>query len=110
MPRHLLAVVLLVLAALCSVPARADDFQLPGLSRDSDAWADTLLKRVPAGGTPQARRTAEQQAAAALQKKDFAAAAAALEQRVALGQATAAQFLDLARAYLRKTPPDPQKA
>ncbi|CAH2599071.1 Alpha-2-macroglobulin family protein [Rhodovastum atsumiense] len=110
MLRRLLAVLLLTLAVLGTAPAWAEPFQLPGLSRDSDAWARTLLDRFPAGGTPQARRTAEQQAATALQKKDLAAAVTALEQRVALGNATVQHFLDLAAAQLRKTPPDPQKA
>jgi len=111
MPRRLLALLLFFLIALtAAAPVRADEFQLPGLESDSGAWSSALMKRFPAGGTPQARRAAEQQAATALQKKDYAAAVAALEQRVALGEATVQQFQDLAGAYLRRTPPDPGKA
>ncbi len=90
--------------------ARADDFELPGLQADSQAYVDGLTRRYPAGGTPAVRRAAEQQAAAALQKRDWAAAIAALETRVAAGEPTARQFLDLANAQLRATPPQPQKA
>jgi hypothetical protein len=99
---------LVVLAA--PLIARADDFGLPGLSHDSDAWSETLRKRFPAGGTPVARRNAERQATDALARKDNATAIAALESRVALGEATGAQFQALAEAYLRRTPPDPNKA
>ena len=111
MPRRLLALVFLFLLGLTSAgPARADEFQLPGLESDSGAWNSALTKRFPAGGTPQARRAAEQQGATALQKKDYPAAVTALEQRVALGEPTGQHFLDLAGAYLRKTPPDPARA
>ena len=110
MPRRLFCLLLFVFALAMPVSGRADDFQLPGLDRDSDAWSAMLLKRVPAGGSPQARRAAEQQAAAALQKKDYTALIAALEQRVALGEAGVAHFQSLAEAYLRRTPPDPAKA
>ncbi len=111
MPRRLLAFLLpIILVLTLAIPGRADDFSLPGLDSDSDAWNAALEKRFPAGGTPAARRTAEQQAAAALQKKDYTAAAVALEQRIALGNATAQQFLDLANAYLHRMPPDPGKA
>ena len=111
MPRRLLAFLCLILLALTmAAPGRADEFQLPGLESDSATWFDALTKRYPAGGTPQARRTAEQQAATALRAKDYTAAATALEQRVALGESTSQQLLDLAGAYLRRTPPDPAKA
>ncbi len=111
MPRRLLAFLFLTLLALAmSAPGRADEFVLPGLADDASAWVGALEKRFPAGGTPQARRTAEQQAAAALRSKDTAAAIAALEQRIALGEATGRHFLDLAGAYLRRSPPDPAKA
>ncbi len=101
----------LLLGLLCWMPSpRAADLELPGLARDAHNYVTALTKRFPAGGTPAARRTAEQQAAAATQKKDWTAAANALEQRVALGDPTPAQLLDLARAQLARTPPDPQKA
>ncbi len=103
----------LLLAALsflvCGV-AWADDFALPGLEADSSAYARTLTSRFPAGGTPQARKQAEQAAAAALRKPDWAAAAAAWESRVAQGDATDAQWLSLAEAQLRRTPPDANRA
>ena len=91
-------------------PSRADEFQLPGVESDASAYANTLTRRFPAGGTAAARRTAETQAAAALQKRDYTAAITALEQRVALGNATAQHWLDLGTAWLRRTPADPQKA
>jgi hypothetical protein len=90
--------------------ARAEEFTLPGVPTDSRAYESSLTRRFPAGGTPQARRAAEQQAAAAIQKKDWTAAVTALEQRVTLGEATAQQWRDLANAWLRRNPPDPQKA
>jgi uncharacterized protein YfaS (alpha-2-macroglobulin family) len=111
MPRRLLAFLFLVLLALApAAPLRADEFQLPGLENDASTWLSAIEKRVPAGGSPQARRTAEQQAAAALRAKDYAAAITALEQRIAQHEPTAQNFLDLAGAYLHRTPPDPGKA
>lgn len=110
---HRLALYALVaVAASCWLAphAGADEFQLPGLSADSDRYVDGLAHRFPAGGTPQARRAAEQQAAAAQQKKDWAGVVTALETRVALGDATSRQFLDLATALMRRTPPDPRRA
>ena len=103
----------LLLAALlclaCGV-AWADDFTLPGLEADSDAYAQTLTARFPAGGTPQARKAAEQAAAAAIRKPDWAAAAAAWETRIAQGDATAAQWLSLADAQMHRTPPEANRA
>ncbi len=90
--------------------ARADDFELPGLSSDSDAYQAGLTKRHPAGGNAVLRRAAEQQAAAAAAKKDWNAVANALEERVSLGEPTGAQWLDLANAQLHRTPPDAKKA
>ena len=87
--RRIVLLIVTLLALACGA-ARADDFSLPGLAADSDAYAALLTKRFPAGGTPQARRQAEAQADAAIRKNDWAAAAAALETRVALGDAGAA--------------------
>ena len=98
----------LLLAALLCLACRvawADDFTLPGLEADSAAYERTLTSRFPAGGTPQARKQAEQAAAAAIRKQDWAGAAAAWETRVAQGDATAAQWLALAEAQMRRTPP-----
>src|SRR5690349_18624966 len=100
---------LLLAALLCFVSgaaAWADDFSLPGLQADSDAYARSLTQRFPAGGTPQGRKQAEQAAAAAVRKQDWSAAAAAWETRIAQGDANAAQWQSLAEAQLRRTPPD----
>jgi alpha-2-macroglobulin len=103
----------MLLAALlclaCGV-ASAGDFSLPGLEADSGAYARTLTSRFPAGGTPQARKAAEQAAAAAIRKQDWAAAAAAWETRIAQGDAAPAQWLALAEAQMRRTPPDATRA
>jgi uncharacterized protein YfaS (alpha-2-macroglobulin family) len=105
--RILLLVALLLLRV---VPCHADTLELPGLQRDAQSYVANLTKRFPAGGTPAARRAAEEQAATALAKQDWPAAVTALEARVAQGDATAKQFLDLARANLRRTPPDTRQA
>ncbi len=107
--RHLVWLVVLGLL-LAVAPARAEEFNPPGLSADAGRYQTELHKRAPAGGTPQARKAAEAAAAAAQAKSDWAAAAAALEQRVALGQDSAAQWLDLSHALLLRTPPDARKA
>ncbi len=105
------ALCLLAIVRLGAVPpAHADDFELPGLSQDSEAYQNALTKRHPAGGTATLRRAAEQQAIAAAAKKDWNAAAAALEERVSLGEPTAQLWLDLANAQLRRTPPDARKS
>ncbi len=103
----LLAATLLIV--LCGV-ARADDFTLPGLEADSDAYANSLTARFPAGGTPQGRRQAEQAADAAIRKQDWAAAAAAWETRIAQGDASPAQWMALAQAQMRRTPPEATRA
>jgi len=100
-----------ILAVLClfllsALPSRADNLQLPGLQRDAQAYVATLTKRVPAGGTQAARKTAEQQAATAIAKQDWPAAVTALEARIAQGEATSKQYLDLARAQAKRTPPE----
>ncbi len=104
--------ILLVLSLILSViaPSRADKLQLPGLQRDAETYVSNLIKRAPAGGTPAARRTAEQQATAAIAKQDWQAAVTALETRIAQGEATSKQYLDLASAQMRRTPPDPRLA
>lgn len=104
---------MLIVAALCAAslsPARADEFAPEGLSRDSDSYADGLTRRFPAGGTPAARMKAEQQAADAVRKRDWGAAADALETRIGLGNASPAQWMMLAEAAMRRTPPDTAKA
>ena len=98
------------LILLLVAPSRADTLELPGLQRDSQAYVASLTKRVPAGGTPAARHAAEQQAADAIAKQDWAAAAIALEARVAQGEVTSKQYLDLAKAQSRRSPPEPRLA
>jgi uncharacterized protein YfaS (alpha-2-macroglobulin family) len=90
--------------------AWADGFSLPGLEAGSDAYAHTLTSRFPAGGTPQARKAAEQAAAVAIRKQDWAGAAAAWETRIAQGDATASQWLSLAEAQMKRTPPEANRA
>ncbi len=102
--------VLLAFILLGVTPSRAETLELPGLQRDSQAYVANLTKRFPAGGTPAARRAAEQQAAAAIAKQDWSAAVTALETRVAQGDATGKQFLDLATGHLKRTPPDARQA
>ncbi len=101
---------LLLLPLLLCGRAFAQGFDLPGLDHDSAAYQSALAARNPAGGTPKARRQAEQQAQAATARNDWAAAAAAWEARVAAGEATADQYLALAQAQRRRTPPDPNHA
>jgi uncharacterized protein YfaS (alpha-2-macroglobulin family) len=109
MRRSVLLVAALLLALFCGV-AWADEFRLPGLEADSEAYANTLTTHFPAGGTPQARRQAEQAAAAAIRRQDWAAAAGSWETRIGLGDATAAQWMALAEAEMRRTPPDANRA
>src|SRR4051794_9422789 len=89
---------------------RADDFNIPGLDADSQAYRRTLTDRSPAGATPQARRQAEQRAADAQRRNDWAGVVAALEARIAGGAPTSDLWLQLARAQLRRAPPDPAHA
>ena len=90
--------------------ARADEFTVPGLERDTGAYLTLLKQRSPAGLTPQARRQAEQQADAAQKRNDWAAVATSLETRLGGGTGTADQWMALGRAQLRRTPPDPARA
>ena len=106
--RHLLTI-LLCLAAL-SGPARGEEFQVPGLDRDSQAYATALRARSPAGLTPQAARQAEQRAADAGRRSDWPGVVAALEARAAGGDAKSDLWLALARAQLRRVPPDAPRA
>ncbi len=91
-------------------PAPAAAFELPGLDQDAWRYEEQLTRRVPAGGTPQARAAAEARARAAAQRADWAAAAAAWEDRIAQGQPGADTWLALAEAQLRRTPPEAARA
>lgn len=99
---------LALLAALAFGPAQA--FELPGLANDAGAYERGLSRKYPAGATPAQRQAAEQRAATAEAASNWAAAAAALEDRVAGGEATAEHWLRLARAQLRRTPPENARA
>jgi uncharacterized protein YfaS (alpha-2-macroglobulin family) len=107
--RRFALLVVALLGLVCGA-AWADEFRLPGLEADSDAYANSLTAHFPAGGTPQARRQAEQAAAAAIRKQDWAAAAAAWETRIGLGDASPAQWMALAEAEMRRTPPEANRA
>ncbi|OJW21748.1 MAG: hypothetical protein BGO51_18345 [Rhodospirillales bacterium 69-11] len=106
--RRLLPLLLLGLTCLLlwTGLARAQTFELPGVAADANRYASQLTARAPAGGSPQARKQAEEAAAAATRAGDWAAAATAWEKRIGLGNATAAQWLALAQAQQRRTPPD----
>jgi uncharacterized protein YfaS (alpha-2-macroglobulin family) len=109
--RHLLRLVLgavLLLGVL--TPAYAQDFELPGLGNDAGVYAATLAKQAPAGATAASRAKAEQKANEAEGRHDYAAAATAWEARIGLGEVTAGHWMALARAQMRRTPPDAQHA
>ncbi|TCH97685.1 alpha-2-macroglobulin family protein [Roseococcus sp. SYP-B2431] len=99
----------LFLALLLLAPA-AQAFDLPGLSRDSGRYREELERRFPAGGSAQQRQAAETRAGTAERQNNWAAAAQAWEDRAALGEMTAPQWLSLARAQLRRNPPEAARA
>ncbi len=92
------------------MPARADDFELPGLQGDSAHFVEMLEKRHPAGAGAAERGRAEASAAAAEAKSNRLAHVAALENRLGMGQADADLWLSLARAELAQPTPDPARA
>ncbi len=102
--------VLAALLCLACAAAWADEFSLPGLESDANAYASTLTAKFPAGGTPQGRKQAEAAAAAAVKKPDWGAAVAAYERRIGMGDETPDQWLALAQAEMRRTPPDANRA
>ena len=99
-----------LLAALLQAAPPAHAFDLPGLQTDTEQYERALTRRFPAGATPAQRSAAEQRALAAERAGNWAAAATAWEDRVAGGEATAEQWLALARAQLRRTPPEATRA
>ncbi len=107
--RRLMLLLAAVLLLACGA-AHADEFNLPGLQTNSNAYARTLTARFPAGGTPQARHLAEQAADAAIRKQDWPAAAAAWERRIGLGEAQPEQWMALAQAQMHRTPAEPSRA
>ena len=105
-----IALVIVALLALAGAAAWADDFSLPGLAADSNAYAALLAKRFPAGATPQARQQAEAQADAAIRRDDWAAAAAAFETRIGQGEADPRLWMALAQAQMHRKPPEAARA
>ncbi len=101
--------VALLLASLSPAMAQ-ENMDLPGLSRASMAYANSLTHRFPTAVSDTTRDTAGQQASAAVKQANWPAAITALETRIGMGASTATQWQDLAQAYLRRSPPDPQKA
>ncbi len=107
--RQVLVAFLLLLFSALSIPAAAD-MRLPGLAQASSAYANSLARRYPTGASDQARDTAGQQATAALAANNWPAAITALETRVGMDRSTPTQWQNLAQAWMRRTPPDPQKS
>ena len=97
---------LLLLLLLLPGLAGAAEFNPPGLAGDSQAYASSLTSRNPAGLAPPLRRLAEQRAADAERRQDWPAVVAALETRISGGDTNTDLWLRLARAQLRRTPPD----
>ncbi|MDO9709164.1 MG2 domain-containing protein [Paracraurococcus lichenis] len=103
--------ILLLLALLLAQPAaRAQEFDLPGLSGEAAGYQRDLARRAPAGATPQQRAAAEARAVAAERAQNWAAAAQAWEERVGGGEARPEHWLALARAQLQKVPPEATRA
>ncbi len=98
------------LAALLARPVRADEVDLPGLDTESAAFAATLAKPFPAGGTRESRSQAEARAATAAARNDWSAAALALEARLGQSDPTPALWLLLSEAELRRATPDPRRS
>ena len=107
--RRLLPLVAMLLALVCPA-AQAQEFDLPGIQGPTDRYFESLTARFPTGATVAARRTADQQVAAAIAKRDWPAAIAALELRIAQRDSNATHYSELANAFLRRTPPDAEKA
>ncbi len=108
--RHIAFLLSVIIALALGAPARSAEFNIPGLERDSQAYVEQLSAKFPAGASPQVRRQSDQAVDAALRKQDWAATAAALETRVGQGEVLATHWIALARAQLRRTPPDPRRA
>ena len=91
---------------LTAIPAAAQTLDLPGAAADAQAYTASLHARAPAGGSAQARAQADAKLADAVKRNDPDAIMSAAEARIALGNPTSDQWLTLARAALRRTPPD----
>ncbi|MFC0406706.1 alpha-2-macroglobulin family protein [Roseomonas elaeocarpi] len=100
-----------LLALTTGASAWADEFNLPGLGGDARRYLGEIQRRNPAAqGNPQSRQQAEQRALAAERTNNWAAAATAWEDRIAAGDVTADQWQALARAQLRRQPPEAERA
>jgi len=108
--RHIAILLSVIVALALGSPARSAEFNIPGLERDSQAYAEQLTAKFPAGASAQARRQTDQAVDAAIRKQDWAAAATALEARVGQGDVLATHWIALARAQLRRTPAEPRRA
>ena len=109
-PMRAFLMVLTVLILGAAPGAAQTTVEMPGLERDSDAYARELGRRHPAGAARALRAEAEARARAAEARRDWAAAAAAWEQRLGMPDGTGEQWLALGRAQLARTPPDPARA
>ena len=101
---------LVVLALFFSAGSARAEIDLPGLSRDSSAYAASLTRRFPTGASDAARDSAGLKANAAVAAAKWDDAVPALESRLAMGNTTPTQWRSLAEAWLRRTKPDPQKS
>ncbi len=101
---------LLLFLLLTIGTAHAEDFNPPGLPADSQAYRRSLTQLNPAGLSPPLQAQAEQRAAAAVSRNDWATAAAAFELRLSAGNGTSDLWLQLARAQLKRTPPNAARA
>ena len=100
-----------LLAFLAGTPALAQNFDLPGLSGDARRYLGEIQHRNPAAqATPQSRQQAQQRALAAERTDNWTAAATAWEDRIAAGNASADEWQALARAQLRREPPEAARA
>jgi uncharacterized protein YfaS (alpha-2-macroglobulin family) len=86
--------------------ASDDEFHVPGLEQDSQAYALTLRQKSPAGLSVPARRQALQRLDEATKKADAAGQVSALEILLSGQEASAAQWVALGRALLAEVPPD----
>ncbi len=100
----------LVLALLLMSSVSRAELEIPGLGADANAYSRSLTARAPAGSTPAVRQRADQAVADAQKANNPTQLVTALEGRVALGSATPAIWLSLARAHLQTTPKNPARA
>ena len=105
-PIRLALFLLLASMLLPSWSALAQELELPGLTADADAYANTLHKAVPAGMNAAARAMIEQRAAQAVAARDWLHAVPLLEQRLGAGDTTPALWLALAQGLEQLPTPD----